>query len=103
MKNTDGLNKQTKTKSHETLEFENRKTVESVFLITLELKDERMLGLTSLEVYNFFVKRDEKKPTFNYVLMVMWKKMVKGLILYILKTKLEKAMLLTPMKLKDSD
>ena len=45
LKNTDRLNKQTKTKSHETLEFEKRKTIESVFLISLELKDERMLGL----------------------------------------------------------
>ena len=50
LKNTDTLNKQTKTKLHETLEFQKRKTIESVFLFTLELKDERMLGLTSVAI-----------------------------------------------------
>ena len=50
LKNTDRLNKQTKTKSHETLEFEKRKTIESVSLFTLELKDEWVLGLTSLAI-----------------------------------------------------
>ena len=78
-KDTDIMIEQAKTKPQETLEFKRIKTSESFsFEIPMELENEWMLGITSLEVFIFALNIKENLLTLMF-LMLIWKKKVNGL------------------------
>ena len=65
-KNCETLNEQTHRKAEETLEFKMIKPIESFhFTTSIEVKEDWMIGLTSLEIYNFIFNKTGENTKFE--------------------------------------